>query len=316
MLVSSVWVGALSALCTCTGLALVRRLPRTNRHRGLFTMGAAGLALFIVIETGYQALGTVELGAVSDAPGALALSGGLMLTGLLFGLVGLAWIETRRGEPGAEVPQPLDVAIMLAAGIGLHSFAEGLTVGQSLATSLNGLGLLFLLGLAVHGAVDGAAVAAPVVGQPMPPARLLLLAAIAAGPPLLGVIMGTTWVGPGLELLVLSVAAGTLVYVLRELLRARLESVGAVAAMWALAVGLLIGLGTDVLTEMGRARSQFDGPIQASVSAPVIALSPGSRDDDLSALSGTTPPTRPRGRVARRPSTPRRPVPGRSPARR
>ena len=264
MLVSSVWVGALSALCTCTGLALVRRLPPTERHRDLFTMAAAGLALFVVIETGYQALGTVELGAVSDAPGTLVLSGGLMLSGLLFGLVGLAWIETQRGEPGAQTPQPLDVAIMLAAGVGLHSFAEGLSVGQSMATSLAGPGLLVVLGLAIHGTVDGAAVAAPVVGQPMPPSRLFLLAVIAAGPRLLGVTMGTTWVGPGLELLVLSVSAGTLVYVLRELLRARLESVGAVAAMWALAIGLLVGLGTDVITEMGRTRAQFDGPRQVT----------------------------------------------------
>ena len=270
MLVSSVWVGALSAVCTCLGLALVRRLPRTERHRGLFTMAAAGLALFIVIEVGYQALGTVELGALSDTPGSLALSGGLMLAGLLFGLVGLAWIETRRGEPGAEAPRPIDVAIMLAAGVGLHSLAEGLTVGQSMAVSLIRPGALAVAGLALRSFVDGAAVAAPVVGQPMPASRLFLLAAVAAGPSLLGVILGTAWVGPGLELLVLSVAAGTLIYVLRELLRARLESVGAVAAMWALAAGMLAGLGTEVIIDLGRARPQFGGRAQADQPSPAV----------------------------------------------
>jgi ZIP family zinc transporter len=251
---SSLSVGLLTAACTTAGLAAVRRLPPRARDRGLFTMAAAGLALFVVIEMGYQALGTVELDALSDTPGSLVLSGALMLAGLLFGLVGLAWIETRRGAPGADTPQPLDVAVMLAAGIGLHSLAEGLSVGQSIAASLAGPGRLVLIGLALHGFVDGAAVVAPVVGQPMGAGRLFLLAAVAAGPSLLGLLGGTDWVGPGLELLLVSVAAGTLIYVLRELLRARLENVGAVAAMWALAAGLLLGLGSEVITEIGRTR--------------------------------------------------------------
>jgi ZIP family zinc transporter len=252
MSVSGLWIGLLSATCTVAGLALVRWLPRSGRQRGLFTMGAAGLALFIVIEVGNQALGSVELGALSDAPGTFVLSGAILLAGLLFGLVGLAWIETRRGRPGADAPRPLDVAVMLAGAIGLHHFAEGLSVGQSMATSLAGPGALIVLGLALHSLVDGAAVAAPIVGQPMPPARVFMLAAIAAGPSLFGIIVGTSWVGPGLELLVLSVAAGTLIYVLRELLRAKLDDVGAVGAMWALAVGLLLALGAQLLVEIGR----------------------------------------------------------------
>jgi len=252
MKLSGTTLAALSALCVCTGLALVRRLPRSARERGLFTMGAAGLALFVVIEVGYQALGTVELGALSDTPGSLALSAGLLITRLLCGMVGLAWIETRRGQPGAYDPRPLDVAMMLAAGVGLYSFAKGLSVGQSMATSLEGPGMLVVAGVALQGLIDGAVVAAPVVGQPMPVRRLLLLAAIVAGPSVGGIIVGTSWVGPGLELLVLSLAAGTLVYVLRELLRGRLEDVSAVGAMWGLAVGLLLALAAELLVELGR----------------------------------------------------------------
>jgi zinc transporter, ZIP family len=256
-MVSSLWIGVLAAAATCAGLAAVRAVPERPRDRGLFTMAAAGLALFIVIETGYQALGTVELNAIGDARASLTLNGAIVVAGLLFGLVGLAWIESRRGSPGAEAPQPLDMAIMLAGGIGLHSFAEGLSVGQTMATSLAGPGRLVVIGLVLHGFVDGAAVTAPVVGQPMRLARLVLLGAIAAGPSLVGPAVGTAWVGPGLELLVLSVAAGTLIYVLRELLRGRLEDVRTVAAMWALAAGLLLGLGTELLTEIGRTRLEL-----------------------------------------------------------
>ena len=72
------------------------------------------------------------------------------------------------------------------------------------------------------------------------------------GPGLFGTVTGTTWVGPGLELLVLSLAAGMLVYVLRELLRAPVEQVAAPAAMWAIAVGLAAGLSAELLVSTGR----------------------------------------------------------------
>ena len=166
---------------------------------------------------------------------------------------------------------------MLAGAIGLHSFAEGLSVGQSMATSLAGPGGLVVLGVALHSLVDGAAVAAPVVGQPMPATRVFLLAAIVAGPSLhrrhhrrhgLG---GT----PGWSCSCSRVAAGTLIYVLRELLRARLEDVGAVGAMWALVVGMLLGLGAELVTELGRSR--LDALVPSGPDTCGTGLSPGHR---------------------------------------
>ncbi len=215
-------------------------------------MGAAGLVLCVLIEVGSQALGTVELVAVSADYASLLVNGVLLLAGLLGGMVGFGWIESHRGHPGADVPQLLDVAVMLAIGIGLRNFAEGLAAGQSIATTLTGPAAWLVAGLAVHGLLYGAAAAAPVAGEPMPPSRLMLLAACAAGPSLFGIVVGTTWVGPGLELLVLSVSSGALVYVLRELLRAPLEGVTARAAMWAIFTGLLLGLIAALMMNAGR----------------------------------------------------------------
>jgi ZIP family zinc transporter len=251
-MVSSLAIGVFVSVCTCLGLLLLRYLPRSDRARGLATMAAAGLALFIVIEVGSQALGTVELLAMGGSPLQALFVGVLLIMGLLTGMVVLAWIETRRGQPGADQPQPLDVAVMLAAGIGLHDFAAGVGVGHTVATALAGPGFVF--GVAFHGLAHGAAVAAPVAGQPMSAIRLLTLLVIAAGPSLAGIVLGTAWVGPGLEQFCLSVAAGTLIYVLRELFRARFESMTTVAAMGAVALGLLVGLGSQVLVESGRAR--------------------------------------------------------------
>jgi hypothetical protein len=110
----------------------------------------------------------------------------------------------------------------------------------------------------------------------MPASRLVLLGACAAGPSLFGTVVGTTWVGPGLELLVLPVSAGALVYVLRELLRAPLAGLTAVTAMWALAAGLLAGLGTEMLVNAGRQGSAL-GSIGASIEVLAAPAQPRGR---------------------------------------
>jgi zinc transporter ZupT len=261
MTVSSLWIGLLAAACTCAGLAIVRRASLAARARSLLTLAAAGLVLFLVIEAGYQALGTLELAILGQSPASAVFTAAVLTAGLLCGMVGLAIVESRRGHPGADSPQALDVAVMLAVGIGLRTFAEGLSVGQVIATSLSGPGALAIGGLAWLSLISGAAVAAPVAGQPMPPGRVLLLAACAAAPSVFGTITGTTWVGPGLELLVLSLASGIFIYVLRELLRASVDTVAAPAAMWAIAFGLFAGLAGELLVATGRlpARLEMSG---------------------------------------------------------
>jgi zinc transporter ZupT len=258
MTASPLWIGLMAATCTCAGLALVRHASPAARARSQLTLAAAGLVLFLVIEAGYQALGTLELAVLGQTPAAAGFTAVVLAAGLLCGMVGLAVVESRRGHPGADSPRALDVAVMLAVGIGLRTFAEGLSVGQAMATSLDGPGALTIAGLAWLALISGAAVAAPIAGQPMPAARVFLLAACAAAPGLFGAITGTTWVGPALELLVLSLASGTFIYVLRELLRAPIDNLAAPAAMRAVAFGLFAGLAGELLVATGRVPARAD----------------------------------------------------------
>jgi len=48
---------------------------------------------------------------------------------------------------------------------------------------------------------------------------------------------------------------GSLIYVTRELFRIRFQSVGAVAAMTAVAIGILIGFGTELIAEVAQSRA-------------------------------------------------------------
>jgi ZIP family zinc transporter len=54
---------------------------------------------------------------------------------------------------------------MVAVGIGLHNFAEGLAIGNSAANEELSLALLLVLGFALHNATEGFGIVAPLAGD-------------------------------------------------------------------------------------------------------------------------------------------------------
>ena len=99
MTVSSLWVGLMAATCTCAGLVIVRRMSPGGRAKSLLNLAAAGFVLFLVIEAGYQALGSLELALLGNGPQVVALTAVVLIA---VGLV--AW--TRGGGPATPPPGP------------------------------------------------------------------------------------------------------------------------------------------------------------------------------------------------------------------
>lgn len=240
-------LGALAGATIFIGLPLARWRAPSERTSGLLSLASAGLLLFLVIEVGYHAMEAVRGHGTNELP--LATFGAilLMFVGFTLGLVGLTWLEQRHPHAHAENVNAVHVATGMAAGIGLHSFAEGLTIGQSFASGQAPLGTLLLIGAALHNTLEGFGIAATLTGRHLTGKRLLGLGLLAGAPTALGVLLGGVWVNPLVELLCLSVSTGSLVYVIRELLRLRFQTLSDVAAMTALAVGLFLGFGTELV---------------------------------------------------------------------
>ena len=265
MLSLNVLLGLIAGITIFLGLPIARWQKASERLRGMLTLASAGVLLFLVIEVGYQAMETVETSAKAGTPSSALLQGLILVGGFAVGLLGLAWFEERRKKRVvSDGVDSLEVATMIAIGIGIHNFAEGLAIGQSFSGGNAALGTMLVVGFALHNATEGFGIAGPLVGKKVSWARLLWLGLIGGAPTAVGAFVGGIWVNPTIELLFLSVAVGSLVYVTRELFRLRFATLGAVGAAAAIAFGFFLGFGTELVVGIAQSKAAMQNASSGS----------------------------------------------------
>jgi len=249
------WVLGLIAGATIFLGLPVARLSRIGiRTKAFLNAIATGILIFLLVEmTGHLLEETEELiEAAVDGTGTFAAAwqyGSLFVIGFSAGLLGLVWFEKRflgsaknGASPGARAKQ---VALMIAVGLGLHNFSEGLAIGQGYAGGELRLAWLLAIGFGLHNATEGFGIAAPLSGHRASWGFLGLMGLIAGGPTLLGAMIGGGWTSKAAEALFLALASGTVLYVVGELLhlgrQLKEESV--------VSIGLLVGFFIAVATE-------------------------------------------------------------------
>jgi ZIP family zinc transporter len=162
--------------------------------------------------------------------------------------------------PGAASPAELEheyhfaglspakwLAVFIATGIGLHNFSEGLAIGQSSARDELSLAIVLVIGFALHNSTEGFGICAPLSGDAEPPSWtfLGLMGLIAGAPTFIGTAIGQAWVSEALSVVFLALAAGSILYVVIELLNV-LRGAGSKAMVtWGILLGLVLGFGTD-----------------------------------------------------------------------
>jgi ZIP family zinc transporter len=141
------------------------------------------------------------------------------------------------------------MALLIAVGIGLHNFGEGLAIGGSAAIGAISLTTLLVIGFALHNATEGFGIVGPLAAadEPTSWAFLIAMGAIAGTPTLIGTVVGRELVSPALTTLFLSLAAGSIIYVVIQLLgvaqRAGRKNLVVVGVL----LGLLVGFVTDMV---------------------------------------------------------------------
>ena len=248
------WVlGTIAGVTIFLGFPIARVRNLSAKTKAFFNAISTGILIFLLVEIAGHLLEGIEekvKRAASGQPGFTeALQhGGLFALGFSIGLLGLVWFERRfigNAKNVAPERRSKQMAMMIAIGLGLHNFSEGLAIGQGLAGGAVQLAWLLAIGFALHNATEGFGIAAPLSGHPVKWRFLLYAGLIAGGPTTLGALIGGWWTSEPVEVFCLSLAAGTILYVIGELLHLGRVLKEEAVVEFGLLTGFFVALITD-----------------------------------------------------------------------
>jgi zinc transporter, ZIP family len=240
-------LGALAGGTIFLGLPVARISNPPRTLQGFLNAVATGILVFLLFDVLQGATAPVNAALAHGSRGQFAAYLIALIAGMALGLLVLVRFEQRflRRAPGG-VPSGTTLGYMIAAGIGLHNFSEGLAIGQSATTGQLQLAVLLIIGFGLHNMTEGFGISAPLAGSAS--WRFIGLAGlIGGGPTFLGTILGISVHATVVYVLFLSLAAGSIVYVLSQLLplirRVQMQQL----VMTGLVIGFIVAYGTDLV---------------------------------------------------------------------
>jgi ZIP family zinc transporter len=261
-------LGAVAGVTIFLGLPLGRLHAPAKAMRAAMTAFATGILIFLLWDVLGHGVGPVEAAVQAHHWGRFAELGPLLGGGLGLGLMSLVyydrWMTNKRASPlvgpGAAAIDEFEarswienltpgrrLALLIATGIGLHNFGEGLAIGQAAAANEVSLALVLIIGFALHNATEGFGIVGPMSGEADRPSWgfLGLMGLIGGGPTFLGTVIGQAWVSEALSVVFFAVAAGSILYVVLQLVDVcRRYAMPTVVAWWIL-TGVVLGFATD-----------------------------------------------------------------------
>jgi ZIP family zinc transporter len=264
-------LGALAGATIFLGLPIGRMQKVAPSVKAFLAAMATGILIFLLWDVLSTAFDPVETALRHGRGGRFAWLAFVLTAGFSVGLLSLvyydSWMKRRRRKaflgPGAASTAEFEqehpyftglsparwLAIFIATGIGLHNFSEGLAIGQSSAKGAVSLAVVLIIGFGLHNATEGLGICAPLTGEHEPPswAFLGMLGLIGGGPTFLGTLLGQAWVNESVSILFLALAAGSILYVVIELLNAARALASKTLLTWGVLLGLFLGFSTDLI---------------------------------------------------------------------
>src|SRR5204862_8000738 len=205
---------------------------RWGRFSGLAALGAAGFTAGLMVLVYYDAWMKKRANRRATnlvGPGAVALDE----------FADRKWLDL--ATPSVRL------SFLIAIGIGVHNFGEGLAIGQAAAASEISLAVTLIIGFGLHNATEGFGICGPMSGEGTQPTWgfLALLGVIGGAPTFFGTLVGQAWSSEAMSVVFSAVAAGSILYVVQELFAVNRKYGHTVLVTWLVLAGLLLGFATD-----------------------------------------------------------------------
>jgi ZIP family zinc transporter len=264
-------LGAIAGGTIFLGLPIGRMQNLSPATRAGLSALATGILIFLLWDVMTEAVEPIESALDDRHWGRFSWLAFLGVAGFALGLMALVyyaeWMKNRSKRratalvgPGAAAIDEFEsrswldaltpgkqLALLIAVGIGVHNFGEGLAIGQAAANDLSALAVTLIIGFALHNATEGFGICGPMVGEGTRPTwgYLALLGVIGGAPTFFGTIIGNAWASEAAAVVFFAVAAGSILYVVQELFAVNRRYGHTVLVTWLVLLGVVLGFATD-----------------------------------------------------------------------
>ena len=210
-----------------------------------------GLLVFLLVDgtqEGLEAAGQLPESFQGGVLFAMAAAGAYLL------LEGIgSWLK-KHGRDADEGYRAWVLAVLIAVGIGLHNFGEGLAIGSAFALGEAALGTLLIIGFTLHNTTEGLAIVSPLARarQRASIADLAKLGLIGGVPTIGGAWLGGFVYSPVWSVAFLAIGVGAIAQVVGQIVR-QMTREGSAAAMLGtrpVLAGLFAGFAVMYVTGM------------------------------------------------------------------
>ena len=266
-------LGAIAGATIFLGLPIGRMRGLGSASRAALSALATGILVFLLWDVLTGAVEPIESALTAHDWGRFAWLAALGLGGFALGMMSLVyyaeWMKKRGNRrastlvgPGAAALDEFErrgwidgltpgeqLALLIAIGIGVHNFGEGLAIGQAATAGEISLAVTLIIGFGLHNATEGFGICGPMSGEGTRPSwrYLVLLGVIGGLPTFLGTALGQAWSSEAVSVVFFAVAAGSILYVVQELFAVNRSYGHTKLVTWLVLAGIALGFATDFI---------------------------------------------------------------------